>query len=166
VALSVTVVSNHNKRYSHERHRQSGASGVLGQLVRPVQGHGAHADEHIMVDLTRKQIEDSPPLASDKPVSLQFELDYHGYFGWAPYWVGPFAWGHYPIPMHAGNREANSNVPESSPGTTKPRCTNITIRKGIGPKEKSVQRRRGKTCKLTRHFEIREQAMKRSLTRP
>jgi hypothetical protein len=56
----------------------------------------------------RKQIEDSPSLASDKPVSRQFEMDYYGYFGWTPYWAGPFAWGQYPTPMQVGHAEPKS----------------------------------------------------------
>ena len=40
-------------------------------------------DRYIAVDLTKKQIEDSPPLDSDKPVSRQFEEAYYGYYGWA-----------------------------------------------------------------------------------
>lgn len=45
-------------------------------------------DRHIGVRLTQRQIEDSPSLAHDKPVSRQFEERYHGYFGWVPYWEG------------------------------------------------------------------------------
>ena len=56
-------------------------------------------EEQIAVDLTKQQIEDSPPLASDKPVSRQFETDYYGYYGWAPYWGGAFTWGAYPYPQ-------------------------------------------------------------------
>jgi uncharacterized protein YrrD len=49
--------------------------------------------QHVAVDLTKKQIEDSPSLDSDKPVSRQFEADYYGYYGWPMYWGGPYAWG-------------------------------------------------------------------------
>ena len=54
------------------------------------------AAEYIDIDLTKKQIEDSPALESDKPVSRQFEESYNGYFGWPAYWVGPLMWGYYP----------------------------------------------------------------------
>ncbi len=37
------------------------------------------------VNLTRKQIEDSPPIESDKPVSLQYEEEYYRYYGWPAY---------------------------------------------------------------------------------
>ena len=43
-------------------------------------------DEYISIDLTKKQIEDSPPLRTDKPVSRQFERAYYGFFGWPIYW--------------------------------------------------------------------------------
>ncbi|MBE0669187.1 MAG: PRC-barrel domain-containing protein, partial [Anaerolineales bacterium] len=36
-------------------------------------------EQHISIDLTKKQIEDSPSLNSDKPVSRQFEQAYYGY---------------------------------------------------------------------------------------
>jgi hypothetical protein len=53
-------------------------------------------EQHITVDLTKKQIENSPPLGSDKPVSQQFETDYYGFYGWPTYWAGPYMWGYYP----------------------------------------------------------------------
>jgi len=37
------------------------------------------------VDLTKKQIEDSPALASHEPVSRQYETQYYGYYGWPDY---------------------------------------------------------------------------------
>ena len=52
--------------------------------------------EQIEIDLTKKQIEDSPSLNSDKPVSRQFEESYYGYYGWPMYWGGPHTWGAYP----------------------------------------------------------------------
>ena len=52
--------------------------------------------EQIEIDLTKKQIEDSPSLNSDKPVSRQFEENYYGYYGWPLYWSGPYSWGAYP----------------------------------------------------------------------
>lgn len=51
---------------------------------------------HISVNLTRKQIEDSPSLGTHLPVSRQFQEAYYGYFGWPTYWSGPYMWGSYP----------------------------------------------------------------------
>jgi hypothetical protein len=42
-------------------------------------------EKHIVVNLSKKQIEESPLLSSEKTVSRQFEDDYHGYFGWTQY---------------------------------------------------------------------------------
>jgi sporulation protein YlmC with PRC-barrel domain len=53
-------------------------------------------EQHLSVDLTKKQIEESPSLATDKPVSRQFEEDYYGYYGWPFYWGGSYQWGAYP----------------------------------------------------------------------
>jgi hypothetical protein len=53
------------------------------------------ADQHIAIDLTRKQIEESPSLDSDKPVSRHFEEAYYEYYGWPAYWSGPNMWGPY-----------------------------------------------------------------------
>ena len=53
--------------------------------------------KHLTIKLTKKQIEDSPPLDSDKPVSRQFEEVYYGYYGWPSYWNGSSLWGAYPL---------------------------------------------------------------------
>ena len=53
-------------------------------------------EQAIIVELTKKQIEDSPSLDSDKPVSRQFEEAYNQYYGWPMYWGGPYNWGAYP----------------------------------------------------------------------
>ena len=50
----------------------------------------------IEIDLTKKQIEDSPSLDSHMPVSRQFEENYHGYYGWPMYWSGSAMWGFNP----------------------------------------------------------------------
>ena len=53
------------------------------------------SEKHLSVDLTKKQIKDSPSLNSDKPVSSQFEESYYEYYGWPMYWSGPNMWGAY-----------------------------------------------------------------------
>jgi hypothetical protein len=67
-------------------------------------------DQYISIDLTKKQIEDSPSLDSDKPVSQQFEEAYYGHYGWPLYWGGPYMWGYYPEIVRDRDkwREANS----------------------------------------------------------
>lgn len=72
---------------------------LLGRqvLISPYALVGAlHEQERVEVNLTKKQIEDSPALDTDKPVSRQFEESYYGYYGWPVYWGGMDAWGYSP----------------------------------------------------------------------
>jgi hypothetical protein len=45
------------------------------------------------VNLTRKQIEDSPSIELHRPVSRQYEEAYYRYYGWPYYWQGNGLWG-------------------------------------------------------------------------
>ena len=56
--------------------------------------------QSIEINLTKQQIEDSPPLGTDKPVSRQYEDAYYGFYGWPTYWGGPYMWGAYPFIVH------------------------------------------------------------------
>jgi hypothetical protein len=51
------------------------------------------AEKVLRVNLTRQQIEDSPPIESHKPVSRQYEEEYYRYYGWPYYWQGGALWG-------------------------------------------------------------------------
>jgi len=50
-------------------------------------------DHRLLVNLTRKQIENSPPIESHKPVSRQYEAEYYRYYGYPSYWNGVEMWG-------------------------------------------------------------------------
>ena len=50
-------------------------------------------EESLHVNLTRKQIENSPSIATHRPVSRQYEEDYYTYYGWPVYWEGGGMWG-------------------------------------------------------------------------
>lgn len=67
-------------------------------------------EKTLFVNLSRKQIEDSPPIETDKPVSRQYEIDYYRYYGWPVYWNGGGMWGasSYPamLPFSPAEREA------------------------------------------------------------
>jgi hypothetical protein len=47
----------------------------------------------IALNLTRKQIEDSPSIEEHRPVSRRYESEYLQYYGWPDYWPGPLLWG-------------------------------------------------------------------------
>jgi uncharacterized protein YrrD len=58
----------------------------------------------IPVDLTKAQIERSPLLDTDRPVSRQYEWEYFSFYGWPAYWDGPYTWGPSAYPTRAQNR--------------------------------------------------------------
>lgn len=63
-------------------------------LLSPHAFGGGHAPgKTMLVKLTRKQIEDSPAIETHKPVSRQYEEDYHRHYGWPYYWEGDGLWG-------------------------------------------------------------------------
>jgi len=73
--------------------------------------------EVIHVDLTKNQIENSPSIDQDVPVSRQYEESYYRYYGTPLYWDGPNMWGANPYILR--DREKWSNTPTgSSAGTT------------------------------------------------
>jgi len=53
----------------------------------------------LSVKLTRKQIEGSPSIDLHKPVSRQYEEEYHRYYGWPGYWQGDGLWGISGLPI-------------------------------------------------------------------
>ena len=63
----------------------------LGTLDQP--------EKILRVNLTRKQIEDSPAIETHKPVSRQFEEKYYRYYRWPFYWQGHGLWGQTSVPL-------------------------------------------------------------------
>jgi len=87
-------------------------------LLSPHAFGGVHlAGKLLAVNLTRKQIEESPSIDSRKPVSRQFEDEYHRFYGWPYYWQGNDLWGMsaFPIveaplaPLEGGVRTASGD---------------------------------------------------------
>ena len=46
--------------------------------------------QQLLVTLTKAQVEKSPELADDQPVSQQMENQLYTYYGWDPLWGGPY----------------------------------------------------------------------------
>jgi hypothetical protein len=57
------------------------------------------AGKLLLMNLTRKQIEESPSIESHKPVSRQYEEEYYRYYGWPYYWQGDGLWGMSSFPI-------------------------------------------------------------------
>ena len=67
-------------------------------LVHPSSiGRADHDRQSLPVTLTKLQVERSPEIAKDEPVSGQMEANLYNYYGWDPYWgnsyFGPSALG-------------------------------------------------------------------------
>ena len=60
-----------------------------------------HDNRQLPLRLTRKQIEECPPLDEHAPVSRQYELQFHEYYVLPFYWTGPGPWAVHPDDDHA-----------------------------------------------------------------
>ncbi len=74
----------------------------------------------IYVNLTREQVENSPGVETDAPVSRQWERSYYNYYTWPYYWGGVNGWGAYSNPglmfsQQVGNNEKTRLDEEASP---------------------------------------------------
>jgi len=56
-------------------------------LVPSAAGHPDWKASTLPVRLTRKQVEESPEIDMDRPVSRQAEAELHRHYEWTPYWV-------------------------------------------------------------------------------
>lgn len=72
----------------------------------------------LTVNLTQKQIENSPPIEAHKPVSRQYEEEYYKYYGWPYYWQGDGLWGMSGFPILDSTGQA---VPTEQTVATSPK---------------------------------------------
>ena len=75
--------------------------------------------ERLNVTLTKKQVEESPSIDTDKPFSRQQEASYLDYYGYPYYWSGPHLWGPMTHPRLPGaaqrrNEEARAEREETN----------------------------------------------------
>jgi len=71
-------------------------------LISPHAFGDLYEDAHrLVVNLTRLQIESSPAIEEHKPVSRQYEEEYHRHYGWPAYWEGGGMWGTGAFPLGA-----------------------------------------------------------------
>ncbi len=77
--------------------------------------------KELPVKLTRKKIENSPPITMDEPVSRRFEKELNRYFQLEPYWVGGVMAGAYSSNANIGDQSGAAHsvdtpAPEESEG--------------------------------------------------
>jgi hypothetical protein len=82
-------------------------------LISPISlGEPDWASHLLPVLLSKKKIEQAPDLDENAPVSRQYEIKYHVYYGWPTYWVGPDVWGlsNNPAPLFAETKKESVKV--------------------------------------------------------
>jgi len=73
-------------------------------------------DQCIDTNLTKKQIEDSPSLETNKPVSHQFEQAYYRHYDYPTYWGGLYRWGDFPYFVRDREMRDHGQKKSSTPG--------------------------------------------------
>lgn len=72
-------------------------------LISPISiGRADRENQVIEVKLRKEQIENSPSIETDKPVSRQHETTFANYYGYPYYWGGPYLWGPAAYPSALG----------------------------------------------------------------
>jgi len=63
-------------------------------LISPISlGEPDWESQQFSVNLTKKEVEDSPPLDEGAPVSREYEMRWLDHYGWSYYWFGGGLWG-------------------------------------------------------------------------
>lgn len=66
--------------------------------------------ERLNVTLTKKQVEESPSIDTDMPVTRQHEAAYLDYYGYPYYWGGPYLWGYMSYPRFSTVQRKNEEA--------------------------------------------------------
>ncbi len=78
----------------------------------------------IAVHLTQEQVRESPPIETAQPISRHYEMQFHQYYGWDPYWMNaagvpgiwtPFAPAGIPPLPTADTADKNADGSERDP---------------------------------------------------
>lgn len=97
-------------------------------LISPhAMGELKKAGEPLRVNLSRKQIENSPSIDLHKPVSRQYEQNYHRYYGWPYYWEGSGLWGASESPI-LDPTPVTSPAEPTTPGSLSPESADAHLR--------------------------------------
>ncbi|HLT00596.1 MAG TPA: PRC-barrel domain-containing protein [Geminicoccaceae bacterium] len=95
-------------------------------LVAPAAIGGVDAERaELVTGLTRQQVEDSPSIHTDRPVSRQAETELHTHYGWQPYWT---------VPPMAGALAPYWGL--AAPGTVQPRPKEARIAEEVAARER------------------------------
>src|SRR5919197_246787 len=84
----------------------------------------------LAVALTRKQVEQSPDIATDQPVSRQREAELAQYYGYDPYWGGTGLWGPSMFPYALGGTLGPPVAPPVGMSATERELASTPIEQG------------------------------------
>lgn len=106
--------------------------------------------QRVELSIDRERVQKSPAADLVKPVSRQYESEYHRYYGWPYYWEGTGVWGAEATPLGLG-----SSIPTSgtAPVERDVRRT-VSTRTGAGVEESHIRSARevaGYHIKATDH---------------
>lgn len=104
-------------------------------------------DKTLDVNLTRRQIEESPSIAEHKPISRQFEEEYFQYYNWPFYWQGGALWGVSEFPL--GTPLPLPKPPTEPPPPRPPEDAHLRSAKSVvGYKAQGVDEEAGKVADI------------------
>lgn len=89
-------------------------------LVSPIALGNVDTENHrLSIKLTQGEIEASPPLDDDAPVSRRYEQKWLRYYGWPNYWYGDSLWGptDYPVELYLERKQDIGDEIEEPPDT-------------------------------------------------
>jgi hypothetical protein len=84
----------------------------------------------LAVKLTRTQVEQSPDIATDQPVSRQREQELAQYYGYFPYWGGAGLWGAGMVPYAVGGPVVPPLAPPAGTTATERALSSTAIEHG------------------------------------
>lgn len=86
-------------------------------LISPASLGDSRDDTAVRANLTREQVKGAPGVATEQPVSRQYEMAHAAHFGYPYYWSGPLLWGAAAYPtstLAAGTAGSLSPTPASA----------------------------------------------------
>lgn len=88
----------------------------------------------VHVSLTREQVEKSPDIDTQQPVSRQHESAYLSAFGYPNYWAGPFMWGSadYPLAVAALVKASPDDIVAATPGKVESKDSHLRSTGAVG----------------------------------
>ena len=76
-------------------------------------GEANEDNKELYIELSKQEIENSPPIEYNQPLSRQYELNYFNYYGWPPYWDDSI-WPPSPAIPAGGASDMQQNMGERS----------------------------------------------------